>query len=307
MILLCGVPSERALRRVREELEQLAAEVVIFNQRLVQDVEIQLEITGGHVGGLLRIERRSFRLEEFTGVYTRVMDDQRLPELDGLPTSSPARQHSRRVHALLAQWCEVTPARVVNRARPQGSNFSKPYQSQLVRAQGFAIPETLVTNDPDLVRAFLAQHGRVIYKSISGVRSIVRQLTEPDLSRLEQIRWCPVQFQAYVPGIDVRVHVVGGETFATAVESDATDYRYGLRDALDVATLGEVELSDELAARCVGLAAALGLPFAGIDLRLGPAGEVTCFEVNPSPAYDYYESGSGVPIARALARHLLGG
>ena len=28
------------------------------------------------------------------------------------------------------------------------SNGSKPYQTQLIRAHGFAVPETLITNDP---------------------------------------------------------------------------------------------------------------------------------------------------------------
>jgi hypothetical protein len=41
---------------------------------------------------------------------------------------------------------------------------------------------------------------------MSGIRSSVRALSEDDLDRLEQIRCCPVQLQALVPGIDVRVH-----------------------------------------------------------------------------------------------------
>lgn len=307
MILLCGIPTETPLVRVREELERLAATVVVLNQRRFDDIELDLEITEGRVAGVLRIDARSFALEEFSAVYTRVMDEQRLPELDGEPPWSPSRRRARMLHDVLGQWCEIASARVVNRARPQGSNFSKPYQAQLIREQGFAIPETLITNDPDLVRAFLSRHGRVVYKSISGVRSIVKLLGPADLERIEHIRWCPVQFQAYVLGTDVRVHVVGEEVFATAVHSEATDYRYGRRDDLDVADLRAVELPEELAARCVALAAALDLPFAGIDLRIGASGDATCFEVNPSPAFSYYESGTAQPIARALARYLLAG
>ena len=194
-----------------------------------------------------------------------------------------------------------------HRSPPQGSNVSKPYQAQLIRRQGFAIPETLVTNEPELVHEFVSRHGRVVYKSISGTRSIVQTLASSDLSRLEQIRWCPVQFQAYVPGTDARVHVIGDEVFATAIHSDATDYRYAAREELDTVRLAAIELADELAERCVTLARVLQLPFAGIDLRLGPDGEATCFEVNPSPAFTFYELSTGQPIARALARYLLGG
>jgi glutathione synthase/RimK-type ligase-like ATP-grasp enzyme len=59
-----------------------------------------------------------------------------------------------------------------------------------------------------------------------------------------------------------------------------------------------------LAERCVALSEALELPFAGIDLKITPEGEPFCFEVNPSPAFSYYESHTGQPIARAVARFL---
>ena len=70
--------------------------------------------------------------------------------------------------------------------------------------------------------------------------------------------------------------------------------------------LTPTELPDELGRRCVRLARALDLPFAGIDLKLAPDGGACCFEVNPSPAFSYYESHTGQPIARAVARYLAG-
>ena len=56
----------------------------------------------------------------------------------------------------------------------------------------------------------------------------------------------------------------------------------------------------------MALAQSLGLEFAGLDLRMPPNGEPVCLEVNPSPAFSYYEMASGLPIAAALARHLVG-
>ena len=67
-----------------------------------------------------------------------------------------------------------------------------------------------------------------------------------------------------------------------------------------------MELPDELAERCLRLAQALGLAFAGIDLKLTPDRQVYCFEVNPSPAFSYYEAHTGQPIAHAVARYLAG-
>ena len=185
-----------------------------------------------------------------------------------------------------------------------GSNGSKPFQAQAVTRRGLLTPETLITSDPDLARAFVAEHGRVIFKSLSGIRSIVREVGDEDLRRLDHIRWCPVQFQAYVEGRNVRVHTVGDEVFATGILTEATDYRYAHRQRGEDAVLEPVEISDDLAAQCLALARDLDLPFAGIDLKVTPDDRVYCFEVNPSPAYSYYESHTGQPISAALARYL---
>ncbi|MBI4539868.1 MAG: glutathione synthase [Gemmatimonadetes bacterium] len=303
MILLCGIPSEQPLAMVRGEVEALGAPVLMLNQRRVAGMSLTLEITSGAVAGELVVDGRPHSLSQFQAVYTRLMDDELLPELEGEPLYSSLRQRCRTFHEILIRWLEVTPARVVNRTAPMGSNVSKPYQSQLIQRHGFRVPETLVTNDPEAVMLFRRHHGRVVYKSISSFRSVVQELGEPDLERLDRIRWCPVLFQRRVEGVDVRVHTVGERAIGTKVESAATDYRYASRQG-DATTLTEFELPDDLAERCVCLARSLGLDFAGIDLRMDPDGEVYCFEVNPSPAFSYYESNTGQPIARAVAEYL---
>ena len=66
--------------------------------------------------------------------------------------------------------------------------------------------------DPQRVRDFHGAHGRIIYKSCSSVRSIVQEWN-PDDPHIERIRQLPTQFQAFVPGVNVRVHVVGGRPY----------------------------------------------------------------------------------------------
>ncbi len=48
------------------------------------------------------------------------------------------------------------------------------------------------------------------------------------------------------------------------------------------------------------------MAFAGIDLKITPDSQVYCFEVNPSPAFSYYEAGTGQQISEAVARYLAG-
>src|SRR5690242_19885102 len=306
MILLCGIPSESPLAMVAAALDAMGARYRMLNQRKVAYYSIAWQIDGGYVDGTLRLENETHRLADIDGVYVRLMDDRLLPELRDEPEGSPARRHTRAFYEALHRWVELAPGRIVNRADPQGSNGSKPYQAQLIVQYGFDIPETLITDDPARVRAFHEQHGALIYKSISGVRSIVQQLTDADMERLEHIRWCPVQFQALVPGIDMRVHVVGEEVFPTEIISDRLDYRYARRHG-GSASLRAAELPPEIAARCVALTHGLGLAFAGIDLKFAPDGRVVCFEVNPCPAFSFYEANTEQPIAEAVARYLAGG
>ncbi len=304
MILLCGIASETPLHLVREALDELNEPYVLFHQRDFTRATVWFEVSDRGIGGELAIGRNRYRLEDFKSVYVRLMDDRALPELDGEAPDSPLRRRCRAFHDALTRWMEIAPARVVNRAAPQATNFSKPYQAQLIREQGFLIPETLISSDPDEVKEFHRRHGEVIYKSISSIRSIVHTLQEADYDRLDRLRWCPAQFQAFVPGTNLRVHTIGDRVFPVAIRSEATDYRYAARETGVAAELCEAELSEDLAERCCRLSAALGLDFAGIDLKVTPENEVYCFEVNPSPAFSYYELSTGQPISSALARYL---
>jgi hypothetical protein len=81
MILLCGIPSEPPMRLVRERLEALGVPVVEFNQRQFASAEIGFEVSGRHVSGELRLQGRAYPLEEFQGVFARLMDDRNLPEI----------------------------------------------------------------------------------------------------------------------------------------------------------------------------------------------------------------------------------
>ena len=305
MILLCGIPSEAPIALVVEALRGRNLPHVVFNQREFDSTGFWFSLQGGRLTGALAVGSVVVNLDEISGVYVRLMDHRALPEFQSLAPDDPARARCQRLHDALYRWLEVAPARIVNRLGPMASNSSKPYQAQLIARHGFHVPQTVVTNDPDVVRDFLGRHDRVIYKSASGVRSIVQEFQVGDEANLDQIRWCPTQFQEFVPGVNTRVHVVGDEVFATRIETSATDYRYAARQGGET-TLSAIELQHPWPERCVSLATALELPFAGIDLKLTPTGEVYCFEVNPSPGFSYYEHATGQPISDAVARHLAG-
>jgi glutathione synthase/RimK-type ligase-like ATP-grasp enzyme len=301
MIVICGIPSEPPIAMVTAALDELGLAYSVLNQRRFMETLIDVDIADAQVRGRLSINGRSFACADVSGIYTRLIDWRLLPEVKAAESTIVRR--CRVWHETLADWIELAPMRVMNRAAAMASNQSKPYQAQLILQSGFRVPDTLVTNDPDLVRAFRSAHGQVVYKSISGVRSIVRILDDKVAERLPLVCWCPVQFQRFIAGTNVRVHVVAGELFATRIETNCIDYRYAYRDG-GYATLTPFSLSDELSENCLTLVARLGLELAGIDLLLTDEGEAYCFEVNPSPAFSFFEASAGQPIARAIALSL---
>ena len=303
LVLLWGLSTEGPLAAVREELVRRGVPVLMVDQHHVLDTEVRLRV-GHELEGAIRIRDRWVDLGTVSAVYLRPYESRRVPAVAREGPDSAAWRHALAVDYVMASWSEVVPALVVNRLQAMAANGSKPYQLEQLRKLGFSVPETLVTTDPDAARDFWERCGTVIYKSVSGTRSIVSRLHPEQAERLADVSFCPTQFQRYVPGTDHRVHVVGDEVFASEVVSEADDYRYPEGHEVEVRAC---HLPQSLEDRCRLASAALKLPVAGIDLRRTPEGEWYCFEVNPSPAFTYYESETGQPIGNAIARLLMAG
>ncbi len=303
MILLWGLPEDDPLEAVFRVLQRSGSPVILVDQYEVLDSSLRLRVAC-EVEGVLRVGSQEVRLEQISAAYIRPYDSTGLlPGRTAHPQSS-AYRHAREFDACLCAWLEMTPAWVINPMWAMAGNNSKPFQAAQIQAMGFQIPETLVTTDPEAVRSFRERHGRVIYKSLSGVRSIVSQLSPEHMARLGDITWCPTQFQQYVSGTDVRVHVVGDRLFACEILSDADDYRYAGQQGYS-AEIRPCELPSEYVSRCLELSQAMGLPVAGIDFRRTSDDQWYCFEVNPSPGFTYFQEQTGQAIDQAIAELLL--
>jgi hypothetical protein len=302
-VLLWGDGADGPFELVASALRARGAELMVVDQRDILATALDWQ-AGAEVHATVRVGDRVCDLADVSAVYVRTYDWRALPALRTLPAGGPEWRHAATLEQALYAWLEITPARVINRPSCMASNGSKPYQAELIRQHGFEVPETLITTDPETARDFIAGHGAVIYKSISGVRSIVSRLTPAKLERLGDIVWCPTQFQALVAGVDHRVHVIGDQVYACEILCAADDYRYAAHAGAS-AEIRVTTLPGDVTERCRRLARALGLDFAGIDLRRRPDGGWVCFEVNPSPGFSYYEQATGQPMAAAVADRLL--
>ena len=265
MILFAGIPSEPPLALAIAAAERMGVPHAVFNQRRSKYCDLTIE-SHAELAGKIWLDERCWELTDFTGIYSRTVEACTLPE--NRPRRAVASDpYDIAKSAFLAEafndWLEVAPSRIANRPNATSSNCSKPYQAQLILQHGFQIPRTLITNDPDEVRAFHAEYGRIVYKSTSAVRSIVCEWRPEQAIKLERVRALPTQFQALIPGVNVRVHVVAGDAFASEIESDAVDYRYAGREGGET-SMKATELPADVADKCITMTRALGLTFSGI-------------------------------------------
>lgn len=239
-------------------------------------------------------------LAELTGVYIRYLGAEGRvpsPNISAEAVGTMYWEYDTGLMMLL----EDLPCAVVNRIGGSMSNNSKVYQALLVRQCGLLTPPTLVTNDPAEAHRFYEDYqGDVIYKSLSGIRSVVRRLESTQLGRLSLLRHGPAQFQSFIRGDNVRVHIVGDQLFATRVRSESVDYRYASLEGCNV-EMEPTTLPQAVEDSCFRLVRHLDLLLTGIDLKETPDGQFYCFEVNPCPGFLHYERYTGQAISAALA------
>ena len=194
----------------------------------------------------------------------------------------------------------------------------KPRQLSEALKLGFAIPETLVSNDFERAQAFVAQGGAIgkplrhalVERGATGEVLFTSRLAALGQEDRPAVAAAPVIYQREIAkACDLRVTVIGERLFATAIHSQAdneteVDWRRGSRVDL-VHEL--VELPEDLAARCLELTRALDLRFGAIDLIRDSAGAYWFLEINPNGQWAWIERRTGAPLSAAIVDALLAG
>ncbi len=192
----------------------------------------------------------------------------------------------------------------------------KPRQLSEALKLGFAIPETLVSNDFDRAQAFVARGGAIgkplrhalVERGPTGEVLFTSRLAALGQDDRPAVAAAPVIYQREIAkACDLRVTVIGERLFATAIHSQAdneteVDWRRGSRVDL-VHEL--VELPEELAARCLELTRALDLRYGAIDLIRDSDGAYWFLEINPNGQWAWIERRTGAPLSAAIVDALL--
>lgn len=301
-VALLGAPDDPQIQAVRQELEARDVPSTVWNgEQWPGDAPLTFE-----VGGTGRTTvGDGVTIEELTSVYLRRMSfDPRGPEYEDEFEERPysllnqLREYRGLLGSIL-RHLSASGVPVVNPPETTAIHGLKPYQLATFDDAGIPVPETLTTNEPAAVQAFLDRVDEAIYKPVAG-GGHARRFTQAECTddRLERLANSPVQFQELLDGTNYRLFVVGDEVVATArIESDELDYRLGEHDVT------AASLSDRIENTAVRAADCLGLAFAGVDVIVTDDG-FDVLEANPSPMFAAFDERAGTDVAGHLAGYL---
>lgn len=261
-------------------------------------------------------------LEEVTAIYYR-----RFNVGAGIPAEldrqlrAPSVEESRRVLQGLMAMLAASGVFVLDRLDVVRRAEHKPLQLALARRLGLEVPRTLVSNDPEAVRAFAAGlPGGIVSKMMAsfavydeaGREQVVftNPVSAEDLGDLEGLSLCPMTFQERIDkALELRVTVVGDRVMAASIDSQALprareDWRR--EGAALVGDWRAYELPGGVREKAVALMDALGLNYGAFDFIVEPGGRHVFLEVNPVGEFMWLLREPGLAIDEALAEVLCG-
>jgi len=189
---------------------------------------------------------------------------------------------------------------------------------QLTNAQnlGFTIPDTILTQNSEVLRTFFSKHnGEVIVKPLgrayierpdSEVDSIIftNPVRESDLEHLDDLARCPTLFQQSVrKQSDVRITVVDGDVHAfelTAKNSYGQQRCDIRRNNMQDVRYRAITIPQDVTDALQRLVASYGLRFAAIDMAVATDGQWYFFEVNPNGQWAWLDLCGGATIYRSF-------
>lgn len=192
----------------------------------------------------------------------------------------------------------------VNPIEPANLHHYKGFLLKEFRQHGIRVPNTLTTNDPDVILDFYERNQcQVVCKPPWG-QAFTTKLTTEHLKpeNLAKLANSPVMLQEFISGQDYRAYVLKDQIFGVEIQSRTVDLNLD-----DAARRVPVEFPPEVASQCFKVAEVSGLVFTAIDMRRTPQGEFVFFEANSSPDFTTDEAWTGYPLSSTLVDVLSAG
>lgn len=252
--------------------------------------------------GSVRTPTRLAELGSVRSLYYRRPSGFAFPHLDQQDARFAAAQARFGLGGVLTSLPDCL---YVNHPNRIGDAEYKPAGLAAAAAAGFSLPPTLITNVPDDARAFIKEHGPVVFKPLSMPVYLVdgkaqtvpvAEVTTDEID--ESVAGTMHLFQARVEkAADVRVTVMGERVFAVRIDCDLLDWRTDYSTHAYTPVTPPPEVTHAIYAYLKHFE----LVFGAFDFTLSAAGEWTFIECNPSGQWAWLEPPTGLPMTAALA------
>jgi glutathione synthase/RimK-type ligase-like ATP-grasp enzyme len=256
-------------------------------------------------------------LDRCSGIwYRRINLAAKLPQLEPQVRAACINETRRTLFGMLIGHDGFVLDREVHLRRAE----SKDLQLALAEKVGMQVPRTLVSNDPEQVRAFAADCGGNIVTKMQASFAIYEQgkeqvvftntVSASDLADLDGLRYSPMVFQEKLEkALELRVTVVGDRVFAAALDSQRVDRGKTDWRRAGAQTVGDwrpFDLPRDLERQMLALCDELELNYGAADVILTPDDRFVFLEINPNGEFFWLDFAPERPISAAIADVLLG-
>lgn len=181
--------------------------------------------------------------------------------------------------------------------------FNKPAALLRARANGLRVPPTWVSNDAAQLAPRLSE--ACIAKPVAG-GGLCQTLDEALQAAPRPVQGqpaflaMPALVQPRLVAPELRIFVVGAQTFAFEVRSPSLDYR-----ALQDADVQPVPVPSRAAQPLHALMREFRMDFGAADFKTDPDdGDLVFLELNTSPMFARFDAACGGALCRAMVEHL---
>ena len=204
----------------------------------------------------------------------------------------------------------------INHPQANDAMESKIRQLLLAKEVGFDIPETLITNDPNLVRSFFRKNqnkmvAKALYSPLIEDENqdyfiFSNRVNSLPIEAEDEIEISPTIYQQeLIPKVDYRITVIGNYVYSVKITNKkdkglSHDWRIEKEDLV----FKQVKLPSRLEQLCRNYVKQSGLIFGAIDL-IKNNGRYIFLEINPNGEWGWLQKPHGVPIAESLCNLMI--
>lgn len=192
---------------------------------------------------------------------------------------------------------------------------------ELATKLGLKIPKTIVTNNSDKAKEFgekcswnllvkTFHFSGFVVNQTEAWHCFAKRINKEEFEEFaETIIFAPTFLQEYIEkSIELRVTIIGDEVFTAAIHSQEIEKTKSDWRAIDTYQIKHTvyDLPENIANKLLAFNRHYSLVFSTFDLILTPDGEYYFLECNPNGQWYWIEELTKLPMAKAMAKFLLG-